>query len=55
MATNGGETDGSPRSEERARGGRANAPHDDSGGQRSSSKSSGEAVDDSQSLEGARG
>jgi hypothetical protein len=51
MAMNGGETDGSPWSDERARGGRANAPHGDSEDRRSSPELSGEAVGDSQSLE----
>jgi hypothetical protein len=48
---NGGETDRSPRSNERAQGGRANAPHGNGGDHRSSPESSGEAVGDSQSPE----
>jgi hypothetical protein len=51
MATNGGETNRSPWSEERARGGGANAPHGNGGDRRSSLELSGEAVGDSQSLE----
>jgi hypothetical protein len=49
MATNGGETDRSPWSDERARGGGANAPHGDGGDCQRSLKSSGEVDDDSQS------
>jgi hypothetical protein len=49
-ATDGGEEGRSPWSEERA-----NAPHGDGGDRQSSPGSSGEAVDDSQSPEGARG
>jgi hypothetical protein len=54
-ATNGGEADRSPRSEERARGGGAFAPHGDGGDRRSSSESSGDVVGDSQSPGSARG
>jgi hypothetical protein len=51
---NGGETDRSPRSDERAQGGGANAPHGNSGDRQSSPKSSGEAIGDSQSPERER-
>jgi hypothetical protein len=54
MATNGGETDRSPRSDERAQGGITNAPHGDGGDRRSFPKSSDEVDGDSQSLERTR-
>jgi hypothetical protein len=53
-ATNGGKADRSPWSEERARGGGANAPHGDGGDHRSSPESSSEAIGDSQSPERVR-
>jgi hypothetical protein len=49
LAMNRGETDRSPRSDERARGGGANAPHANGGGCQRSLKSSGEVDDDSHS------
>jgi hypothetical protein len=54
MATNGGETNGSPRSDGSARRGGANAPHGHGGARRSSSESGEEVIDDSESPEGIK-
>jgi hypothetical protein len=54
MAMNGGETDRSPRSDERAQGGIANSPHSDGGDRRSLPVSSNEVGGNSQSLERTR-